>query len=77
MALISLDLHLYHIILKVKVLGGFWAGFYELLGWKSSIQSGNTAHMRISSTEGYPVRLAHVFPSTKPALSSLMVFFPP
>ncbi len=25
-------------------MGGFWAGFCELLGWKSSIQSGNTAH---------------------------------
>ncbi len=33
---------LYHIILTVKVLGGFWAGFCELLGWKSSILSGNT-----------------------------------
>ncbi len=37
MALINLDLHC-HIILTVKVLGGFC----ELLGWKSSIQSGNT-----------------------------------
>ncbi len=33
----------YHIILTVKILGGFWAGFCELLGWKSSILSGNTA----------------------------------
>ncbi len=42
MALINLDLHYINFILTVKVLGGFWAGFCELLGWKSSIQSGNT-----------------------------------
>ncbi len=33
----------YHIILTVKILGGFRAGVCELLGWKSSILSGNTA----------------------------------
>ncbi len=36
----------YHIILVVKILGWFllkWAGFGELLGWKSSTRSGNTA----------------------------------
>ncbi len=36
----------YHIILAVKILGCFllkWAGFGELLGWKSSTRSGNTA----------------------------------
>ncbi len=36
----------YHIILAVKILGWFllkWAGFGELLGWKSSTRSGNTA----------------------------------
>ncbi len=49
MALINLDLQ-YHIILTVKVLGGFWAGFCDLLGWKSSIQSGNTAHTRQDGT---------------------------
>ncbi len=35
----------YHIILAVKILGWFllkWAGFGELLGWKSSTRSGNT-----------------------------------
>ncbi len=35
----------YHIILAVKILGCFllkWAGFGELLGWKSSTRSGNT-----------------------------------
>ncbi len=35
----------YHIILAVKILGLFllkWAGFGELLGWKSSTRSGNT-----------------------------------
>ncbi len=38
----------YHIILAVKILGWFllkWAGFSELLGWKSSTRSGNTAHI--------------------------------
>ncbi len=37
----------YHIILAVKILGWFllkWAGFGELLGWKSSTRSGNTVH---------------------------------
>ncbi len=37
----------YHIILAVKILGWFllkWAGFGELLGWKSSTRSGNTGH---------------------------------
>ncbi len=52
MALINLDLQ-YHIILTVKVLGGFWAGFCELLGWKSSIQSGNTG----SRAETYDVHM--------------------
>ncbi len=36
---------LYHIIWAVKILGWFllkWAGFGELLGWKSSTRSGNT-----------------------------------
>ncbi len=35
----------YHIILAVKILGWFllkWAGFGELLGWKSSTRFGNT-----------------------------------
>ncbi len=35
----------YHIILAVNILGWFllkWAGFGELLGWKSSTRSGNT-----------------------------------
>ncbi len=35
----------YHIILAVQILGWFllkWAGFGELLGWKSSTRSGNT-----------------------------------
>jgi len=35
----------YHIILAVQILGWFllkWAGFDELLGWKSSTRSGNT-----------------------------------
>ncbi len=40
MALISLDLH--YITLFLIHIIKFWAGFYELLGWKSSIQSGNT-----------------------------------
>ncbi len=38
----------YHIILAVKMLGCFllkWVGFGELLGWKSSTRSGNTAHL--------------------------------
>ncbi len=38
----------YHIILAVKMLGWFllkWAGFGELLGWKSSTRSGNTDHL--------------------------------
>ncbi len=39
----------YHIILGVKILGWFllkWAGFGELLGWKSSTRSGsNTDHV--------------------------------
>ncbi len=35
----------YHIFLAVNILGWFllkWAGFGELLGWKSSTRSGNT-----------------------------------
>ncbi len=35
----------YQIILAVQILGWFllkWAGFGELLGWKSSTRSGNT-----------------------------------
>ncbi len=38
----------YHIILVVKNLGWFllkWAGFGELLGWKSSTRSGNTGEL--------------------------------
>ncbi len=38
----------YHNILAVKILGWFllkWAGFGELLGWKSSTRSGNTVQM--------------------------------
>ncbi len=38
MALINLDLHSITLFWQLK----FWAGFCELLGWKSSIQSGNT-----------------------------------
>ncbi len=40
----------YHIILAVKILGWFllkWAGFGELLGWKSSTRSGNTDFVSI------------------------------
>ncbi len=43
--LIDMVIKSYHIILAVKILGWFllkWAGFGELLGWKSSIRSGNT-----------------------------------
>ncbi len=43
--LIDMAIKLYHIILAVKILGWFllkWAGFGELLGWKSSTRSGNT-----------------------------------
>ncbi len=38
MALINLDLHYITLFWQLK----FWAGFCELLVWKSSIQSGNT-----------------------------------
>ncbi len=38
MALINLDLQYITLFWQLK----FWAGFCELLGWKSSIQSGNT-----------------------------------
>ncbi len=42
----------YHIILTVKRFGWFlleWAGFGELLGWKLSIQSGNTVWVAVVS----------------------------
>ncbi len=43
--LIDMVIKSYHIILAVNILGWFllkWAGFGELLGWKSSTRSGNT-----------------------------------
>ncbi len=45
----------YHIILAVKILGCFllkWAGFGELLGWKSSTRSGNTVRSERVSQRG-------------------------
>ncbi len=45
----------YHIILAVKILGWFllkWAGFGELLGWKSSTRFGNTANDRGFTSNG-------------------------
>ncbi len=47
MALINLDLHSITLFWQLK----FWAGFCELLGWKSSIQSGNT-DARLTTTTG-------------------------
>ncbi len=41
MALINRDLHYITLFWQLK----FWADFWELLGWKSSILSGNTAIM--------------------------------
>ncbi len=46
----------YHIILAVKILGRFllkWAGFGELLGWKSSTRSGNTGR-DVTNSDGLP-----------------------
>ncbi len=54
MALISLDLHYITLFWQLK----FWAGFYELLGWKSSIQSGNTGRCW-SRDQGFPGKAVH------------------